>query len=111
MSDRTEVFQPRARAGAIRASLVSAGCFLRGLPLFFCAAPRTPLRVLGIIALDTLHVLRHSRPLPRPRARVLAMFLDLEGCANAAWDLKDLSAADYGALRQRLVGAGLGPCL
>jgi hypothetical protein len=35
------------------------------LPLFFCATPRTPLRVLGIIALDTLHVLRHSRPLPR----------------------------------------------
>ncbi|MGE0866792.1 MAG: hypothetical protein AB7P34_23045, partial [Vicinamibacterales bacterium] len=85
--------------GAAWAAMVSIRCFVRGLPLFFAAAPRTPLRVLGIIALDTLHVLRRSRPLPRQRVRELAMFLDFEGCANAAWDRKEMCAADYHALR------------
>jgi hypothetical protein len=92
-------------------SLVSVACLLRGLPLFFAAAPRTPLRVLGIIALNTIHLLRHSRPLTRTRIRELAMFLDLEGCANADWDRKDLCAAEYQALRHRLEMAGLGLCI
>jgi hypothetical protein len=95
----------------LRASVVSIGCLLRGLPLFFGAAPRTPLRVLGIIALDTLHVLRYSRPLSRKRVAELAAFLDFEGCANAAWDRKDLRQTEYDAMRQRLEAAGLGPCI
>lgn len=96
---------------AIRASLVSVGCFLRAVPLFFCAAPRTPLRVLGIIALDTLHVLRHSQPMPRNRIRELAMFMDFEGWTNAVWDEKNLCATEYEAVRQRLTQAGLGSCV
>ena len=72
--------------GRLRASLVSLTCLLRGLPLFFCAAPKTPLRVLCIVALDTLHVLRHSQPLPRKRISELATFLDFQACTNAAWD-------------------------
>jgi hypothetical protein len=111
MSDRNRALHQQPQAGAIWASVVSAGCLLRGLPLFFSAAPRTPLRVLGIIALDTLHVLRHSRPLPRQRVHELAMCLDLESCANAAWDHKDLCAAEYRTLKQRLENAGLGPCI
>ena len=69
------------------------------------------MRVLGIIALDTLHVLRTSQPLPRQRTRALAMFLDFQGCANAAWDRKDLCDAEYRAIRQRLEKAGLGLCI
>lgn len=95
--------------GAVWTGMVSIRCFARGVPLFFAAAPRTPLRVLGIIALDTLHVLRHSRSLPRQRVSELATFLDFEGCANAAWDQKEMCAADYHALRQRLELAGHGP--
>ncbi len=95
----------------MRASLVSVGCLLRGLPLFFRAAPRTPLRALGIIALDILHVLRHSQPLPRKRISELAMLMDFEGCTNAAWDHKDLCHAQYRAIRQRLEQAGLGLCV
>ena len=95
----------------MRASLVSVGCLLRGLPLFFRAAPRTPLRVLGIVALDMIHVLRHSQPLPRKRISELALFLDFEGCTNAAWDHKDLCEAEYQAIRQRLETAGLGSCV
>jgi hypothetical protein len=91
----------------IRASLVSLACFLRGLPLFFCATPRTPLRVLCIIALDTVHVLRYARPMPRSRCRQLAAFLDFQACTNAVWDDKDLCAPEYRALRQRLETDGL----
>jgi hypothetical protein len=96
---------------SVWASLVSLACLLRGLPLFWRAAPRTPLRVLGIVALDTLHVLRYSRPLSRRRISELAMFLDLEGCANAAWDRKPRCEEEFEAIRQRLQHAGLGSCL
>jgi hypothetical protein len=99
-----------ATATALQA-LASLGCLLRGLPLFFRASPRTPLRVLGIIALDTLHVLRHSRPMPRERISELAMFMDFEGCANAAWDHKQLCRPEYADIRRRLEQAGLGWCL
>ncbi len=83
-------------------------CLLRGLPLFFRAAPRTPLRVLCIIALDTVHVLRNGQRLPRKRCWQLAAFLDFQACTNAVWDGKDLGTAEYRALRQRLEKAGLG---
>ncbi len=90
-------------------AIVSTGCVLRSVPLFFRATPRTPLRVLGIMAFDTLHVLRRSRWLPRKRVEQLAMFVDLEGLANAACDHKVLSEEHYRALRERLERAGAGP--
>ena len=96
------------RPGRIRASLVSLACFLGGLPLFFCATPKTPLRVLCVIALDTVHVLRNGRRLPRSRRKQLAAFLDFQACTNAVWDGKDLCTPEYRALRQRLERVGLG---
>lgn len=95
----------------LRASLAAVRCFLADLPLFFRREPRTPLRVLGIVSLDTLHVLRHSRRLPRPRVDALALFLDLEGCANAAWDRKDVCHEEWNGIRERLAQAGLGSCV
>jgi hypothetical protein len=74
----------------------------------FCAAPRTPLRVLAIIALDTVHVLRTSRRLPRRRLAELAMVLDFQAWTNAAWDRKDLCQPEYRASLRRLEQAGLG---
>jgi hypothetical protein len=96
-----------ARPGRLRASFVTLARLLRGLPLFFCATPKTPLRVLCVIALDTVHAL-HGRPLPRKRCRQLAEFLDFQACTNAAWDRKELCAPEYAALRKRLEDAGLG---
>ena len=95
------------RHGPVRISLVVLRCVLRGLPRFFRASPKTPLRVLGIIALDTLRVLRTSKPLPRKATGDLAMVLDFLGCSNAAWDHKDLCRNEYEATRQRLEKAGL----
>jgi hypothetical protein len=97
-----------ARTGRLRAGLVSITCLIRDLPLFVAAAPMTPLRVLCIVALDTIHLLRHSQPLPRDRRTELATFLDFQACTNAAWDHKYLCAAEYQALRRRLENAGLG---
>jgi hypothetical protein len=87
---------------------VALACFLNRLPLFFCATPKTPLRVLCIIALDLVHVLRNARPLPRNRCKQLAAFLDFQAGTNAVWDGKDLCEPEYRALRQRLESAGLG---
>ena len=98
----------RARPGPLRAGVASITCLLRGLPFFFCAAPATPLRVLCIIALDTIHVLRYSQPLSRQRRKELGAFLDFQACTNAMWDRKRLCAAEYQALRHRLEKAGLG---
>jgi hypothetical protein len=89
-------------------SRVAVTRLLRRLPLFFGSAPRTPLRVLCIMALDTLHVLRHAQPLPRQRIRELAFFLDFQACTNAVWDHKDVCEAEHDAIRQRLENAGLG---
>jgi hypothetical protein len=104
----TDQIVTASRPGRIRASLVSLACFLRGLPLFFSATPKTPLRVLCVIALDTVHVLRNARPLPRSRCKQLAAFLDFQACTNAVWDGKELCPPEYRALRQRLERAGLG---
>jgi hypothetical protein len=97
-----------ARPGPLRAALVSIACLLRGLPLFLSAGPATPLRALCIVALDTVHVLRYSRPLSRQKRKELGTLLDFQACTNAVWDRKPLCAAEYQALRQRLEKAGLG---
>jgi hypothetical protein len=96
---------------ALHESVVSAYCLLRRLPLFFRSTPKTPLRVLGIVAFDTLHRLRTSRPLPKSRVFELATFLDFEGCANAEWDNKRRCDNECRAIRRRLEDAGLGSCI
>jgi hypothetical protein len=105
---RTDQAVTAPRPGRIRASLVSLACSLCDLPLFFRATPKTPLRVLCVIALDTVHALRFGRPLPRSRCQQLAAFLDFQACTNAVWDGKDLCAPEYRALRERLEKVGLG---
>jgi hypothetical protein len=107
MSDDGRTGPRLPRHGRVRASLTAIHCLLRGLPLLFCGAPATPLRVLCIMALDTLHVLRDSQPMPRKKISELAVFLDFQACTNAAWDHKNLCEADYRALRRRLEKAGL----
>lgn len=95
----------------LRECAVAALCLVRRLPLFVHASPETPLRVLGIVAFDTLHVLRSSHPLPKHTVDDLAAFLDFEGCANAEWDNKRLCEAQCRAIRRRLEDAGLGACI
>src|SRR5687768_2864556 len=72
----------------ISSILIAARSMLRGLPLFVSVRPGTPLRVMCIIAFDTLHALRSAKPLPMPKVRMLAALLDLGACANATFDNK-----------------------
>lgn len=98
---------PRSLHRQLWAGMVSIACFLRGLPLFFRATPKTPLRVLCLIAFDTLHVLRKSRPMPRHRVRVVATLLDFAACTNAALDHKRFCPREYQAIRQWIENMGI----
>src|SRR5688500_3664238 len=70
----------------ISSTLISVMSCLRCLPLFCSARPKTPLRVLCVMAFDMLHMLRHSKPLPVTKHRMLAALLDFGACTNAMFD-------------------------
>lgn len=93
--------------GIFSVSLISLSSLLRGLPLFFCARPRTPLRVLCVMAFDTLHVCRHSQRLPAHRLKTLATLLDLGACANSLYDAKDFCPKEYATTLRLLGDAGI----
>lgn len=87
------------RLAALRIALIS---FFRGLPLFFASRPRTPLRVLCLMAFDTVHVLRTSRRLSAKQQQELAVLLDFGACANDYYDRKPFSYREYRAARRLL---------
>lgn len=96
------------KPGRILSLLIAATSLLRGLPLFFAARPRTPLRVLCIMAFDTLHKLRTSRRLPTHGVRTLATLLDFGACANVAFDGKKFYPREFHRTRQLLKESGCG---
>src|SRR5207302_6258443 len=73
----------------ISSILIAVRSLVRGLSLFVSARPKTPLRVLCIMAFDMVHMLRNARPLPMRKIRMLAALLDFAACANAAFDNKE----------------------
>jgi len=95
-----------ARSG-ISSTLISIRSVRRCLPLFTSARPRTPLRVLCVMAFDALHQLRYSKPLPVATHRVLAALLDFGACTNAIFDDKEYSRKELELTRQVLDEAGL----
>lgn len=92
---------------SISSSLIAVICLLRGLPLFISARPKTPLRVLCIMAFDTLHMLRNAKQLSAPKLRVLAALLDFGACANAAFDDKACCPYECRVALQLLEEAGI----
>jgi len=92
----------------ISSILIAARSMLRGLPLFVSVRPGTPLRVMCIIAFDTLHALRSAKPLPMPKVRMLAALLDLGACANATFDNKQCCRRECRTNLQLLEEAGIG---
>jgi len=91
----------------ITSNLIAVRSLARGLPLFFSARPKTPLRVLCIMAFDTLHMLRHAKPLPMPKLKMLAALLDFAACANAAFDHKICCRHECRITLQLLEEAGI----
>ena len=51
----------KALYAGISSILIAVVSIVRGLSLFMSARPKTPLRVLCIMAFDTLHMLRHAK--------------------------------------------------
>ena len=91
-----------------RALVTSARCFICGIPLFFSKRPGTPLRVLCVIAFDTLHTFRNSDRLTTDSLRTLATLLDFAACVNAVQDHKKCRPEEYECTLQQLEAAGSG---
>ena len=72
--------------GRLAASLAAIISFWRGLPFLVAGRPKTPLRILCLMAFDTVHVLRYSHRLPSSTLQTLATLLDLGACANDFFD-------------------------
>ena len=87
----------------------TAYCVASGIPLFIASRPKTPLRVLCIIAFDTIYLLRTSQRISISQTRTLAAILDFGACANAALDGKHFCPNEYKVAQERLETAGLAP--
>ena len=92
--------------GRLSSLLISVVSVLRSLPLFIAARPRTPLRVLCVMAFDALYALRTSKRPSKSSLRALAALLDFGACANAAFDNKGFCRNEFRATRQLLREAG-----
>jgi hypothetical protein len=99
---KCDIERAEPRPGRLAASLAAVISFLRGLPLFVSGRPKTPLRVLCLMAFDTVHVLRYSRRLSSHTLQTLASLLDFAACANDFFDDNDFSRQEYWATRRRL---------
>lgn len=91
-----------------RAFLAAGYGFLRGIPFFFASTPKTPLRVLCMMAFDAIQIHRSSKAIPRTQLRALAALLDYGASANAELDNKHVCKDDHIAARRTLQEAGLG---
>ncbi len=95
-----------AHGGRLRAVAASLVSVLRGSLLLVSSRPGTPLRVLCVVAFDTLYALRSRRRLPMHRLRAVAGLLDLGACVNRFFDGKGFSRGEYRATRELARQAG-----
>jgi hypothetical protein len=103
-------FQSFTSSGAydrVSSLLTATCCVLKRLPLFFVARPRTPLRVLCIMALDTASSLRRSGRLSAERIKKLSLLLDYGAQMNATLDGKSVCREDSRKLSKSLCDANL----
>lgn len=103
------VISDSVRPGRILSLWIAAASVLRGLPLLLAVRPQTPLRVMCIMAFDTLYRLRTSRKLPIERVRLLAALLDYGACANAVCDRKPSHLQEIQTTQRLLDDTGFRP--
>lgn len=103
---------PRIRWKSFRQVLSSSGIALislmRGFFLLFSGRPKTPLRVLCIVAFDLRSALRSGKWLSKSELKTLAAFLDFGASANAVFDQKVGCQKELRATLQLLEEAGIG---
>jgi hypothetical protein len=95
-------------ASRIQSLWIAGASVLRCLPLLFAERPRTPLRVLCLMAFDTLCRLRTTRKLPYERLKLLAALMEFGASANAVLDGKAASSSELRATQKLLEEAGGG---
>ncbi len=105
LSDVERTTLPCGRIAACGVALLS---FLRGLPLLFSDRPKTPLRILCIMAFDTVLALRGADRMTSRTRQTLAALLDFGACANKELDGKEFSLREYQAMRRLLAGTRAG---
>jgi hypothetical protein len=93
---------------AVSSTASAVVSMMRGLTLLLSDRPRTPLRILCIVAFDTLHVLRHGKRLSTREVKILAALLDFGACANAAFDRKERGRQERRVTWRVLEEAGIG---
>jgi len=108
-----QVLQARWNAlDAVATSTFAAmRAFVRGVPLFWSERPKTPLRVLCLMAFDTLHLVRHAKPLPPETLKLLAVLLDAGACANAVFDRKAFCGCERRAVLRLLKQTEIRPAI
>ena len=89
--DNDLAIRNKGNRGRISSVLSSVICVLRGLPLFFSRRPGTPLRVLCVMAFDTLHLIRKSKRLSDHEVQILAVLLEFGACAAIKCETISLS--------------------
>jgi len=90
------------------ATLIAVISLARGQLLFFSERPKTPLRILCIVAFDTLRQLRGGKQLSALEIKTLATLLDFAASANAAFDHKKSRPDEYRLTLKWLQDAGFG---
>lgn len=91
---------PLADRGRIQGLSAATFSLVRALPRLFARRPGTPLRVLCVIAFDTVHRLRYGRGLPRARLLRMATLLDYGALVNAQLDNKAVRLDSMESARQ-----------
>lgn len=79
----------------------------RGGWVWLTVRPKTPLRVLCIVAFDTIYTLRQGQRISLQKLRILAALIEFSACANAILDQKVHCPRAYRRTRRRLDAAGM----
>ncbi len=90
-------------SSCLGACCIAIASVLRNLPLFFSRRPRTPLRVLCIVAFDAVARMR-SRWLSRQTKLAMIATVDLGACLNDYFDEGILRRDEYRQTRRLLAG-------
>ena len=83
--------------------MIALASIIRNLPLFFFRRPRTPLRVLCIVAFDAVARMRSRWLSPRTKRAMIAA-VDLGACLNDFFDEGTLCRDEYRQTRRLLAG-------
>lgn len=95
---RVKSTELRWRTG-LRSVYAAARGVFRNVLFLFAAHPKTALRVMCIMALDTLHIQRQGQPLSRGTRQRLAALLDYGASMNAKLDGKTAWSPEPAAMR------------